>query len=57
MSRKKIYLKCIYFEKVYKRILICWECVYIVTPWLSVCKRNIPTDRPPLVGEVSANGG
>jgi hypothetical protein len=21
------------------------------TPWLLVCKRTIPTDRPPLVGE------
>jgi hypothetical protein len=25
------------------------------TPWLLVRKRNIPTERPPLVGEVSAN--
>jgi hypothetical protein len=24
-------------------------------PWLSVCKRTIPAERPPLVGEVSAN--
>jgi hypothetical protein len=27
----------------------------IKTPWLLVRKRNIPTERPPLVGEVSAN--
>jgi hypothetical protein len=25
------------------------------TPWLLVCKRTIPTERPPLFGEVSAN--
>jgi hypothetical protein len=25
------------------------------TPWLLVRKRIIPTERPPLVGEVSAN--
>jgi hypothetical protein len=25
------------------------------TPWLLVRKRTIPTERPPLVGEVSAN--
>jgi hypothetical protein len=25
------------------------------TPWLVVCKRTIPTERPPLDGEVSAN--
>jgi hypothetical protein len=25
------------------------------TPWLLVLKRTIPTERPPLVGEVSAN--
>jgi hypothetical protein len=27
----------------------------IITPWLLVRKRTIPTERPPLVGEVSAN--
>jgi hypothetical protein len=25
------------------------------TPWLLVCKQTIPTERPPLVGEVNAN--
>jgi hypothetical protein len=29
--------------------------IIIKTPWLLVCKRTIPTERPPLVGEVSAN--
>jgi hypothetical protein len=28
---------------------------YLLTPWLLVRKRTIPTERPPLVGEVSAN--
>jgi hypothetical protein len=26
-----------------------------ITPWLVVCKRTIPTERPPLVSEASAN--
>jgi hypothetical protein len=26
-----------------------------ITPWLLVRKRTIPTERPPLVGEVSTN--
>jgi hypothetical protein len=25
------------------------------TPWFQTAKRTIPTERPPLVGEVSAN--
>jgi hypothetical protein len=29
--------------------------LFKLTPWLLVRKRTIPTDRPPLVGEVSAN--
>jgi hypothetical protein len=28
---------------------------YIKTPWFQSAKRTIPTERPPLVGEVSAN--
>jgi hypothetical protein len=29
--------------------------LYKKTPWLLVRKRTIPTERPPLVGEVSGN--
>jgi hypothetical protein len=28
---------------------------FFFTPWILVRKRTIPTERPPLVGEVSAN--
>jgi hypothetical protein len=28
------------------------QCFQILTPWLVVCKRNIPTERQPLVGEI-----
>jgi hypothetical protein len=42
-------------EVVFFKIIITKQSLSHLTPWLVVRKRTIPTERPPLVSEISAN--
>jgi hypothetical protein len=45
----------VFEECLFLGVYFCITVLHMLTPWPVVRKRTIPTERPPLVSEVSAN--